>query len=113
MWLVNETQGSVIMATTTKKDKMSSAAFEHGIIFADSRDKSDLLDDGLDPDFEKLLTADIEFTDEDVEAMDPTQIYLRDIGFRPLLTAAEEVTIGKQVQAGDKKAAMKIKKEIF
>ena len=92
------------MATTTKKDKMSSAAFEHGIIFAESRDKSDLLDDGLDPDFEKLLTADIEFTDEDVEAMDPTQIYLRDIGFRPLLTAAEEVTIGKQVQAGDKKA---------
>jgi RNA polymerase nonessential primary-like sigma factor len=35
---------------------------------------------------------------------DATQIYLREIGFSPLLTADEEVTLGRLVQKGDEKA---------
>jgi len=35
---------------------------------------------------------------------DATQIYLREIGFSPLLTAAEEVELGRLVQKGDEKA---------
>lgn len=85
----------------TKKDKMSSANFENSIIFAGSREKH-VSDESID--FETLLTGDVELTEDDIEAMDPTQIYLREIGFRALLTAEEEVTIGRLVQAGDKKA---------
>ncbi len=35
---------------------------------------------------------------------DATQIYLREIGFSPLLTAAEEVELGRRVQKGDEQA---------
>lgn len=33
--------------------------------------------------------------------LDPTQIYLREIGHRPLLNAEQEVTLGRRVLAGD------------
>ncbi|HSH43473.1 MAG TPA: RNA polymerase sigma factor RpoS [Arenicellales bacterium] len=36
--------------------------------------------------------------------VDATQIYLREIGFSPLLTAEEEVTLGRLVQKGDEQA---------
>jgi len=36
--------------------------------------------------------------------LDPTQLYLDEIGFSPLLTAAEEVELGRLVQQGDIKA---------
>jgi len=36
--------------------------------------------------------------------VDATQIYLREIGFSPLLTAAEEVELGRLVQKGDEAA---------
>lgn len=88
---------------TIKKDKMSASALEHGLIFADSRDKLGF-EEGLDPDFEDSLKMTMDLTEDDVEAMDPTQIYLREIGYRALLTAEEEVRLGKCVQAGDKKA---------
>lgn len=35
---------------------------------------------------------------------DATQLYLREIGFSPLLTAAEEVSLGRLVQSGDENA---------
>lgn len=35
---------------------------------------------------------------------DATQIYLREIGFSPLLTAGEEVALGRRVQRGDEDA---------
>lgn len=42
------------------------------------------------------------------ESDDPTQIYLGEIGFSPLLTAEEEVTLARRVQAGDQKARAKM-----
>lgn len=41
---------------------------------------------------------------ETLAAVDPTQIYLSEIGFSPLLTAEEEVHFARLVQNGDKKA---------
>lgn len=48
-------------------------------------------------------------TDEPAaKAVDPTQIYLSEIGFSPLLTAKEEVKYARLVQKGDKKARAKM-----
>lgn len=38
---------------------------------------------------------------------DATQLYLREIGFSPLLTAAEEIHFGRLVQKGDEAARKK------
>lgn len=35
---------------------------------------------------------------------DPTQMYLNEVGFSQLLTAAEEIKLGRQIQKGNKKA---------
>ena len=35
------------------------------------------------------------------QLLDPTQLYLREIGHRPLLNAAQELSIGRRVVAGD------------
>lgn len=52
-----------------------------------NRVKNGVFDESID--FEELAKADIELAEDDVEAMDPTQIYLREIEFRALLTAVE------------------------
>jgi len=41
-------------------------------------------------------------------AADPTQLYLSEIGFSPLLTAKEEVKYGRQVLKGNKKARQRM-----
>lgn len=43
-----------------------------------------------------------------VKKVDPTQIYLSQIGYSPLLTAEEEVKYARLVQKGDKKARAKM-----
>lgn len=42
------------------------------------------------------------------ESNDPTQIYLTEIGYSPLLTAEEEVALARKVQQGDQKARTKM-----
>lgn len=86
---------------TVKKDRMSSAHLENSIIFAESRQHS-FMEETID--FEELVAIDSSVTEHDLEAMDPTQIYLREIGYRALLTAEEEVSLGQRVQLGDQKA---------
>lgn len=54
---------------------------------------------------EKHLAHELE---EKLESTDPTQIYLNEIGFSPLLSAEEEVTLGRLVQKGDEKARRKM-----
>lgn len=46
--------------------------------------------------------------EEKLPSTDPTQIYLNEIGFSPLLSAKEEVTLGRLVQKGDEKARRKM-----
>lgn len=41
-------------------------------------------------------------------AVDSTQLYLKEIGYSPLLTAEEEIKFGRLVQKGDKKARRKM-----
>ncbi len=48
--------------------------------------------------------ADKKLTESARVQADATQIYLREIGFSPLLTAAEEVELGRLVQKGDDRA---------
>ena len=37
----------------------------------------------------------------DTPSSDPTQLYLREIGLQPLLTAAQEISLGRRARAGD------------
>lgn len=57
---------------------------------------------------EKLLDKDGDVVAEVKElaphSNDPTQLYLKEIGFSPLLTAEEEIYFGRLVQKGDQKA---------
>lgn len=46
--------------------------------------------------------------EELVHSIDPTQLYLREIGFSPLLTARQEVYYGRRVQRGDAAARKKM-----
>src|SRR5689334_4653898 len=46
--------------------------------------------------------------EEKLASTDPTQIYLNEIGFSPLLSAEEEVTLGRLVQKGDENARHKM-----
>ncbi len=45
---------------------------------------------------------------ESTAAVDPTQLYLKEIGFSPLLSAEEEVYYGRLVQKGDPEARKKM-----
>ncbi|VVC76188.1 RNA polymerase sigma factor RpoS [Aquicella siphonis] len=47
-------------------------------------------------------------TSEKTTSLDPTQIYLKEIGFSPLLTAQEEVYYGRLVMKGDPAARKKM-----
>ncbi len=53
------------------------------------------------------LDADIGKLD-DIPLTDPVRMYLREIGKVALLTATEEVTLARQMEAGDKKAKQKL-----
>lgn len=46
--------------------------------------------------------------DETASSRDPTQIYLSEIGFSPLLSAEEEIRYARRVQKGDKTARKKM-----
>jgi RNA polymerase nonessential primary-like sigma factor len=56
------------------------------------------------PDTERRRQAAAKLTESARAQADATQIYLREIGFSPLLTAREEVELGRLVQKGDARA---------
>lgn len=53
-------------------------------------------------------TVQIEADAQDWETRDPTHIYLRELGFKPLLTATEELRIARDVKKGVKSARIKM-----
>src|SRR5688500_14184537 len=60
-------------------------------------------DENDDSEEEELTLQKTAFSQKD-KVRDPTQIYLGEIGFSPLLTAEEEVYFTRLAQKGDKKA---------
>lgn len=88
-------------AKTPKKNARSSIAVENGIIFADSRDNKKSGKERTKGEF-------IEPTGPSDANLDPTQIYLKELGFQSLLTAEEEVALAKGIQKGDAKARHKM-----
>lgn len=57
----------------------------------------DLADNSVD-DSDITSSTNVEYEDQ---LFDPTQLYLREIGHRPLLNAEQELAIGRRVVAGD------------
>jgi len=57
---------------------------------------------------DEIVTATVEEEVEKKVSVDPTQIYLGEIGFNPLLSAEEEVYYSRLVQKGDPKARAKM-----
>jgi RNA polymerase nonessential primary-like sigma factor len=95
------------MAKTTKQDKAKpskgarqSGYEDHGVFFlGSSKDKKG-----------KKKAADVPVRPASTteKSLDPTQIYMREIGYVPLLTADEEKALGRLVQAGDADARKKM-----
>lgn len=58
---------------------------------------------------EKISNVALDATENDAwETKDPTHIYLHEIGYKPLLTATEELRIGREVVKGNKAARKKM-----
>ncbi|EKD72984.1 MAG: hypothetical protein ACD_45C00487G0002 [uncultured bacterium] len=79
-----------------------------------SVEKEDVLEGPLQEDLEQEMLAEIESESNIKEPLsgtrstDPTQIYLSEIGYSPLLSAEEEVYYARLVQKGDAKARAKM-----
>jgi len=74
-----------------------------GMDDADTSDEFPVDEESDNPDDDQALVA-IESDDLYQGGFDATQMYLREIGFSPLLTAEEEVHFGRLVQKGDEAA---------
>lgn len=87
---------------TTKPIKKSDLSDESNLIFAGSDSA------GLSTP-EKIPDDMMEATESDAwETKDPTHIYLHEIGYKPLLTATEELRVARNVVTGDKAARVKM-----
>ena len=87
-------------ATSTKSQNRNSAQSgyeDHGVFFLGASAK------------DKKKKTDVPLREEKADrSLDPTQIYMREIGFVPLLTADEEKDLGRRVQDGDAQARKKM-----
>lgn len=91
----------------SKKNSIAgrSAVSDHGMIFAESRSSKK----SKKTKSEKSKTAAVKIKlDSRTTTTDPTQIYLRELGFKPLLTAKEELKLARQVCKNNKEARRKM-----
>ncbi len=81
-------------------------------LMADIEEENDDSIDVEDVDSKQIVDTALEDTKQAVttssKASDPTQIYLSEIGFSPLLSAEDEVKYGRLALQGDKKARAKM-----
>ncbi len=90
------------MSRTGKSNK-SSIISENSIIFADSRSRS--ADDRAKEKFFDEENVRFAVADDDSQhSMDPTQLYLKELGFQGLLSAEDEVRLAKRIRKGDEQA---------
>lgn len=95
------------MAKTKKQDEPTpgsngrqSGYEDHGVFFLGSTNKGKKKKKAAEIPSRPAHAAD--------KSLDPTQIYMREIGYVALLTADEEKTLGRLVQAGDADARKKM-----
>lgn len=87
--------------TPAKNQEMAN---EHALFFAQSNGDSAKSADGQ-------VAKNVTEQDAKMEgghSTDPTQIYLHELGFKPLLSAEEELKVARQVKRGNKKARQKM-----
>lgn len=87
-------------STATRKKSLlkSKTANDHSFIFAKSKKKTAKKDDI------ELANAKEKTRKRQTHSIDPTQIYLRELGYQSLLSAKEELKIARRVCKGDKEA---------
>lgn len=91
----------VSKAKKAKPAKKNNHGKEHGIIFAKDKKKAKKKSIG---DEEAIKEVD----DEKQPQADPTQIYLRELGYQTLLTPKEEIQLGRRIKKGDEEARKKM-----
>lgn len=90
------------MPRSEKPKKGSGLAAENSIIFAESRSKR-----AANKSTNKAVADDAKhhkFDADSTHSADPTQLYLKELGFQSLLTAKDEIRLAKRVQKGDEAA---------
>lgn len=91
--------------TKKKTQKRGANHYENGIIFAESRSRRQTK---TDDEATKTPVSREKTTYHPPQGNDPTQIYLRELGFQSLLTAKEEVQLARQIEKGDAAARTKM-----
>lgn len=92
-------------ATGKSKKKPVTKGTEHSFIFADSQAAADKASDKGSDESAKKKNAHIETSEGSTPASsDPTQIYLRELGFKSLLNAKEELKLARRVVKGEAEA---------
>ena len=89
----------------TAKKRKTQPGGEHGFIFAKKRPLSKKQEDAA---FAAATAKSRAKRTRETRTTDPTQIYLRELGFKPLLDAKEEVKVARRVKKGSKEARKKM-----
>lgn len=89
------------MPRSIKKKTSSRKSMENGIIFAESRSKRKTKKEDAATEAKYVAKK---MGDGFVKSADPTQIYLRELGFQSLLTAKDEIRLAKRIRKGDEEA---------
>lgn len=102
------------MAKSVKKKKTKTTpssetayAKEHGSIFAKSNHKKKIKKEQAKKE-DPIIETEGERDEETFISADPTQIYLRELGFHPLLSAKQELQIARKIKKGNKPARQKM-----
>lgn len=98
------------MAKRAKKKKKpkTGTVSENTLIFAESNSKKKKNQKELNKAIKKLDAGKKSSKTKPKTETDPTQIYLRELGFQPLLSAKEELKLSRLVVKGNKKARQRM-----
>lgn len=87
--------------TVQKKKRATKKNTEHDVLFVDTKagvKKTELTE----------VESTLEVDDIEWETRDPTSIYMKEVGFKSLLSAKDELKIARQVKQGDESARRKM-----